>query len=59
MLFRSKYNGLFWRYLTEIIRGEITYPDLPKKLGPLRHVMYRWADHEIAHHERDLVRGRR
>jgi geranylgeranyl reductase family protein len=54
-----KYNGLFWRYLTEIIRGEITYPDLPKKLGPLRHVMYRWADHEIAHHERDLARGRR
>jgi geranylgeranyl reductase family protein len=52
-----KYNGLFWRYLTEIIRGEITYPDLPKKLGPLRHVMYRWADHEIARHERDLARA--
>jgi hypothetical protein len=29
-----KYNGTFWRYLTGIIRGEITYPDLPKKLGP-------------------------
>jgi geranylgeranyl reductase family protein len=53
-----KYNGLFWRYLTEIIRGEITYPDLPKKLGPLRHVMYRWADHEIARHERDLEQKR-
>ena len=32
-----KYNGTFWRYMTEIIRGEITYPDLPRKLGPLRH----------------------
>jgi geranylgeranyl reductase family protein len=52
-----KYNGTFWRYLTEIIRGDITYPDLPKKLGPLRHVMYRWADHEIARHQRDLARA--
>ena len=50
-----KYNGTFWRYLTEIIRGEITYPDLPKKLGPLRHVLYRWADHEVARHQRDLA----
>jgi len=47
-----KYNGLFWRYLTEIIRGEITYPDLPRKLGPLRHLMYRWADWEIARRRR-------
>ena len=52
-----KYNGTFWRYLTEIIRGEITYPDLPKKLGPLRHVIYRWGDHEIARHQRDLARA--
>ena len=52
-----KYNGTFWRYLTEIIRGEITYPDLPKKLGPLRHVIYRWGDHEIARHRRDLARA--
>lgn len=52
-----KYNGTFWRYLTEIIRGDITYPDLPKKLGPLRHVLYRWADHEIARHQRDLARA--
>jgi geranylgeranyl reductase family protein len=50
-----KYNNTFWRYLTEIIRGEITYPDLPKKMGPLRHLMYRWADFEIARHERALV----
>ncbi len=49
-----KYNGLFWRYLTEIIRGEITYPDLPRKLGPLRHLLYRWADWEIARHRREL-----
>jgi len=49
-----KYNGLFWRYLTEIIRGEITYPDLPHKLGPLRHLIYRWADWEIARHRREL-----
>lgn len=49
-----KYNDAFWRYLTEIIRGEITYPDLPRKLGPLRHGMYRWADWEIRRHERSL-----
>lgn len=49
-----KHNGLFWRYLTEIIRGEITYPDLTHKLGPLRHLMYRWADWEIARHRREL-----
>jgi flavin-dependent dehydrogenase len=52
-----KYNGLFWRYLTEIIRGDITYPDLPRKLGPLRHLMYRWADWEIARHQRTLEAG--
>ncbi len=51
-----KYNGLFWRYLTEIIRGEITYPDLPRKLGPLRHPMYRWADWEIARRQRNAER---
>lgn len=49
-----KYNNTFWRYLTEIIRGEITYPDLPRKLGPLRHLLYRWADYEIRRHRRDL-----
>ncbi len=49
-----KYNGLFWRYMTEIIRGEITYPDLPRKLGPLRHLMYKWADWEIRCHERAI-----
>ena len=54
-----KYNNLFWRYLTEIIRGDITYPELPKRLGPLRHLMYRWADAEIAHHQRDLARTSR
>jgi geranylgeranyl reductase family protein len=52
-----KYNGLFWRYMTEIIRGDITYPDLPKKLGPIRHLLYRWADHEIARHQRSLSSG--
>ena len=50
-----KHNGAFWRYMTEIIRGEITYPDLPRKLGPLRHVINRWGDWEIAHRERGLV----
>lgn len=53
-----KYNNAFWRYLTEIIRGEITYPDLPRKLGPLRHLLYRWADFEISRHMRDLERER-
>ncbi|MHB8376550.1 MAG: geranylgeranyl reductase family protein [Dehalococcoidia bacterium] len=51
-----KYNGLFWRYMTEIIRGEITYPELPRKLGPLRHVINCWGDFEIAHHERRLAK---
>ncbi|MBI5287532.1 MAG: geranylgeranyl reductase family protein [Chloroflexi bacterium] len=49
-----KYNDRFWRYLQQIIRGDLTYPDLPKKLGPLRHLLYRWADWEIARHERML-----
>jgi geranylgeranyl reductase family protein len=47
-----RYNRLFWRYMTEIIRGEITYPDLPRKLGPLRHPMNAWADWEIRRGER-------
>ncbi|MEX2226834.1 MAG: geranylgeranyl reductase family protein [Dehalococcoidia bacterium] len=52
-----KYNNGFWRYLTEIIRGEMTYPDLPRKLGPLRHLLYRWGDLEIARHMRDVERA--
>jgi geranylgeranyl reductase family protein len=51
-----KYNNLFWRYLTEIIRGDITYPDLPRKLGPIQHLLYRYADAEVARHKRTLVR---
>jgi geranylgeranyl reductase family protein len=51
-----KYNDAFWRYMTEIIRGELTYPDLPRKLGPLRHALYRWGDWEIARHMRDVER---
>jgi flavin-dependent dehydrogenase len=51
-----KYNSAFWRYMTEIIRGEITYPDLPRKLGPLRHVVERWGDLELKLHRRDLAR---
>jgi geranylgeranyl reductase family protein len=51
-----KYNNRFWRYMTEIIRGEIAYPDLPRKLGPLRLVLERWGDAEIALHRRQLAR---
>ncbi len=51
-----KYNGRFWRYLTEIIRGELTYPDLPKKLGPLRYPMNGWADREIKLHQRRIAK---
>jgi flavin-dependent dehydrogenase len=47
-----KYNNAFWRYLTEIIRGEMTYPELPRKLGPLRHAIYKWGDWEISRHLR-------
>ena len=49
-----KYNGTFWRYLQEIIRGELAYPGLLRKLGPLRHVLHAWADAEIALHRRSL-----
>jgi geranylgeranyl reductase family protein len=52
-----KYNGTFWRYLTEIIRGELTYPQLQRKLGPLRHAMNGWADWEIRRHARSLERA--
>jgi flavin-dependent dehydrogenase len=52
-----KYNDAFWRYMTEIIRGELTYPDLPRKLGPLRHLLYRWGDLEIKGHMRDIERA--
>ncbi|MEX2245453.1 MAG: NAD(P)/FAD-dependent oxidoreductase [Dehalococcoidia bacterium] len=51
-----KYSDRFWRYMTEIIRGDIAYPALPRKLGPLRHVLDRWADAEIALHHRQLRR---
>jgi flavin-dependent dehydrogenase len=54
-----KYNDAFWRYMTEIIRGDLTYPDLPRKLGPLRHIIDRWGDAEIWLHERDLRRRTR
>jgi geranylgeranyl reductase family protein len=54
-----KYNNAFWRYMTEIIRGEIAYPDLPRKLGPLRHVIERWGDLELRLHRRDLARRQR
>ena len=54
-----KYNNVIWRYLEQIIRGELTYPELPEKLGPLRHVLYRWADWEIARRERRLGSERR
>ena len=52
-----KYNSTFWRYMTEIIRGEITYPDLPRKLGPLRHVLDRWADSRSRGTRRRSSRG--
>ncbi len=51
-----KYNNAFWRYMTEIIRGDITYADLPRKLGPLRHIIERWGDLEVKLHRRDLER---
>jgi geranylgeranyl reductase family protein len=54
-----KYNTTFWRYLTEIIRGELTYPELPRKLGPLRHVLNAWGDAEARLHERDTRRRAR
>jgi geranylgeranyl reductase family protein len=54
-----KYNDAFWRYMTQIIRGDLTYPELPRKLGPLRHIIERWGDAEIWMHRRDLSRRAR
>lgn len=51
-----KYNSTFWRYMTEIIRGELTYPQLPKKLGPIARLIDAWGDHEIRRHQRDIER---
>lgn len=51
-----KYNATFWRYMTEIIRGDLTYPELPRKLGPLARLIHAWGDHEIRRHQRDLAR---
>jgi flavin-dependent dehydrogenase len=51
-----KYNNAFWRYLTEIIRGELTYPELPRKLGPLSRIIEGWGDLEQRLHERDVER---
>jgi len=51
-----KYSDRLWRYVTEIVRGEITYADLPRELGPLRHVFNRWGDLEIRLHERGRAR---
>lgn len=52
-----KYNGAFWRYLQQIIRGELTYPELPRKLGPLQYPLYRWADWEVRRHRNDVERA--
>jgi geranylgeranyl reductase family protein len=54
-----KYNDTFWRYLVDVIRGDMTYPEVPKKLGPLQHIVYRIADWQIARHRRELSRGAR
>ena len=54
-----KYNDAFWRYMTEIIRGELTYPELPRKLGPLHHIIDRWGDAENWLHRRELRRRAR
>ena len=51
-----KYNGAFWRYLVQIIRGDLTYPDLPRKLGPLGRIIEAWGDAETRLHMRDLRR---
>ena len=49
-----KHYDPLWRALIQIIRGDLTYPELLRRLGPLRHVTNRWADWEIARHEATL-----
>ena len=51
-----KYNTAFWRYLVQIIRGDLTYPELPRKLGPLGAVIEAWGDLESRLHRRDVRR---
>lgn len=47
-----KHYDPLWRALVQIIRGDLTYPELLARLGPLRHATNFWADREIALHER-------
>lgn len=51
-----KHSDTFWRYITEVIRGDLTYPEVPRKLGPLRWAMNGWADRLIRAHQRDNAR---
>jgi flavin-dependent dehydrogenase len=53
-----KYSDAFWRYLVEIIRGDLTYPDLPRKLGPVGRAVEAWGDVEARLHRRQLARPR-
>jgi hypothetical protein len=53
-----KHYDPLWGALVQIIRGDLTYPDLLKRLGVLSHAAAFWADREIARHEQDLRRSR-
>jgi flavin-dependent dehydrogenase len=54
-----KYSDTFWRYLTEIIRGELTYPELPRKLGAAGRVIDAWGDFEAQLHTRTAAKQSR
>ena len=51
-----KHNNTFWRYLVQIIRGDLTYPELPRKLGPFGRLIEAWGDAETRLHGRELAR---
>lgn len=51
-----KHSDRFWRYITEVMRGELLYPDVPRKLGPLKWAMNGWADRLISAHQRENER---
>jgi len=51
-----KYSDTLWRYVTEIMRGDLNYPDLPRKLGPVVHAVNLWGDLETQVRRRTVHR---
>jgi flavin-dependent dehydrogenase len=52
-----KHNDAIWRRMQQVIVGDLTYPEIFRKLGPFQYPLYRWADWEIKRHRRELDRA--